>query len=56
VIVRSAEAAAAISAKLREAEPTKTLVIVEPVPALKPFKEVTGPEKVVFAMICFPFA
>jgi hypothetical protein len=56
VIVKSSEAAAAIDAKSKAAEPVKTDVNLEPVPEIKPFKLVTGPVKVVDAMIYFPFA
>lgn len=56
VIVKSAEAPPEIDGKLRAAEPVNTLVSLAPVPDTKPFNEITGPVKVVFAMICFPFA
>jgi hypothetical protein len=56
VIGRSADAAAAIDAKSKVAELVRTLVSLAPVPEMKPFKLVTGPVKVVDAMICFPFA
>jgi len=51
VIVRSAEAPEAIEGKFREAEFDKTLVMVAPEPEIKPFKDRTGPVKVVSAMI-----
>ena len=53
VIVKSAEAVVAIDPKFRDAEPDNTLVIVAPVPEMKPFNERTGPLNVVNAMI-FP--
>lgn len=56
VIVKSSEAVVAIDAKSKVAEFVNTLVNLAPVPEMKPFKLVTGPVKVVDAMICFPFA
>jgi hypothetical protein len=53
VIVKSSDAVVAIDAKLRDAEAVKTDVNLAPVPEIKPFKLVTGPEKVVDAMISF---
>jgi hypothetical protein len=50
VMVKFACSAAAISPKFKEAEAESTLVMVLPLPAIKPFNERTGPEKVVNAI------
>ena len=50
VMVKPAWDAALIEPKSKEAEADSTLVIVLPSPVIKPFKERTGPEKVVNAI------